>query len=278
VIRFDAPISDYLKVLKPDVGAITVAELLNHTSGLGNYFDPRNSAVIENAHTATDLLPLALSEPLAFPPGSKRTYSNSGFVVLGAIIEKISGLSYENFTTKEILEPLKMRHTSFGAKNAAMPMSRMSPDGMLQDAQAVPALFLRSSPAGGIYSTVEDMAIFLTALTEARLVTRKTLAELLAARTDPAGGGKLYGYGFNVRTDPPHRIGHGGGAPGINAEIALYPESGRELIALSNNDPPTASRMVEVLEKVIFASDPVSACNEALADPALHAPVLMRPL
>jgi D-alanyl-D-alanine carboxypeptidase len=276
-INFDTPISHYLDRLKPDFGAITVAELLNHTSGLGNYFDPRNSAVIQNAHTATDLLSVALSEPLAFPPGSKRAYSNSGFVVLGAIIEKISGLAYADFTTKEILEPLNMRHTAFDAKNAAVPMSRMSPQGMLTDAQVVPPLFLRSSPAGGIYSTVEDMAIFLTALNEGHLVTRKTQSELLMPRADPGGGDKLYGYGFNVRPEFPHRVGHGGGAPGINAEMALYPESGRQIIGLSNNDPPTATRMVAVLEKVIFASNPLTACTEALADPALRAPMLMRP-
>jgi len=269
LIEFDASISRYLKNLQPDIGAITVAELLNHTSGLGNYFDPRNSVVIQNARTATDLLPLALSEPLAFPPGSKRAYSNSGFAVLGAIIESISGRSYTDFIDQEILQPLNMRHTAFDASDAAVPMSRMSPQGVLKDAKPVPALFLRSSPAGGIYTTAEDLAIFLTALNEDHLVTAKTLSALLQPRPDPAGGESLYGYGFNVRSETPRRVGHGGGAPGVNAEIALYPESGRLIISLSNNDPPTATRMVTVLEKAIFAADPLGACNVALAASAL---------
>jgi D-alanyl-D-alanine carboxypeptidase len=275
VIQFDAPISRYLNDLKPDVGSITVAELLNHTSGLGNYFDPKNSAVIEAAHTATDLLSLALVEPLAFAPGSKRAYSNSGFVVLGAIIEKISGLSYAQFVQREILDPLHMTHTRFDAQDAAVPMSRMSPGGPLKEAQAVPPVFLRSSPAGGIYSTVEDIAIFLSALNHGRLLTSGTLSILLMPRLDPGGGDKLYGYGFNVRPEFPRRVGHGGGAPGMNAEVALYPESNRQIVALSNNDPPTATRMVTVLEKVIFAPEPKSACSEALADSAIRAPMIM---
>jgi D-alanyl-D-alanine carboxypeptidase len=275
VIEFGAPISRYLNDLKPDVGSITVAELLNHTSGLGNYFDPKNSAVIEAAHTATDLLSLALVEPLVFTPGSKRAYSNSGFVVLGAIIEKISGLSYAQFVQKEILDPLHMTHTRFDAKDAAVPMSRLSPEGLLKEAQAVPPVFLHSSPAGGIYSTAEDIAIFLSALNDGRLLTSGTLSALLMPRLDPGGGDKLYGYGFNVRPEFPRRVGHGGGAPGMNAEVALYPESKRQIVALSNKDPPTATRMVTVLEKVIFAPEPKSACGEALADPAIRAPMPM---
>jgi len=275
VMQFDAPISRYLQDLKPDVASITVAELLNHTSGLGNYFDPRNSAAIEAAHTASDLLSVALMEPLAFAPGSKRGYSNSGFVVLGAIIEKVSGLSYAEFVQKEILGPLHMTHTQFDATDTAVPMSRMSPEGMRKDAQAVPPVFLRSSPAGGIYSTAEDIAIFLSALNDNRLLAPETFSALVMARIDPGGGDKLYGYGFNVRPDFPRRVGHGGGAPGINAEIALYPDSKTQIIALSNRDPPTATRMVTVLEKAIFAPDPMSACAKALADPALRDPMPM---
>jgi D-alanyl-D-alanine carboxypeptidase len=276
LVQFDSPISRYLDDLEPDMGTITIAELLNHTAGLGNYFDPRNSAAIENARTAMDLLSSALAEPLAFPPGSKRAYSNSGFVVLGAIIEKVSGFAYADFIYKEILQPLGMRDTVFDASVAAVAMSRMAPDGTHKEPLAVPRVFLRSSPAGGIYSTVEDLATFLTALNGGHLLRAKTLAELLTPRPDPSARDKLYAYGFNVRPEHPYRVGHGGGAPGMNAEIALYPESGRQIIALSNRDPPTATQMVTILEKVIFAQDPMAACETALADPALHAPMPVR--
>jgi D-alanyl-D-alanine carboxypeptidase len=271
-VQFDAPIGKYLPNLKPEVAAITIAQLLNHTSGLGDYFIPKNKADIDAARTATDLLPLALEIPPAFEPGSRRAYSNSGFVVLGAIIEKISGVSYAEFVRREILEPLGMSNTRLDAHGAAVPMTWMSPEGMLKKAVPSPLVQLRASPAGGFFSTPSDISVFLTALADGRLLSHATLTALLLPRADPGGGAGVYGYGFNVTIKPPGRVGHGGGAPGINAEVALYPETGWQLIALSNNDPPSASRMVTVLERTIFARDMGAACATALADPQLRVP------
>jgi D-alanyl-D-alanine carboxypeptidase len=269
-VDFDAPIERYLPGLTAPFRAITIAQLLNHTSGLGDYFQPGNASRIAAASTAHDLLPLALAEPPAFAPGSKRAYSNSGFVVLGAVIEQVSGLTYQDFLQREILAPLGMRDTRAEAGGAAEPMSRMSPDGMRRDPEPVRMPPLSASPAGGMFSTPTDIAAFLTALAENRLLSRRTLATLLSPRADPGGGTGTYGYGFNVRATP-LRVGHGGGAPGVNAEIALYPDSGWQLIALANRDPPVASQMVTVLEKALFATDPESACASALADPELKA-------
>jgi CubicO group peptidase (beta-lactamase class C family) len=83
---------------------VTTAQLLDHTSGLGDYFRPENRAAIEAAKTATDLLPLALAAPPALPPGPERAYSNSGFIVLGAVIEEVSGRSWAQFIQREILD------------------------------------------------------------------------------------------------------------------------------------------------------------------------------
>jgi D-alanyl-D-alanine carboxypeptidase len=272
-IQFDAPIGHYLADLKQEFAAITVAQLLNHTSGLGDYFNPRSKTAIDAARTASDLLPLALDTPPAFAPGSKRAYSNSGFVVLGALIEKVSGVTYAEFVQSEILDPLRMSNTRLDAQGSADPMTRMSPEGMLNEATLSPLRQQRTSPAGGAFSTPSDIAAFLTALSNGRLVSHETMTALLLPRSDPGGGAGVYGYGFNVRVKPPLRVGHGGGAPGVNAEIALYPESGWQLLALSNSDPPAASRMVTVLEKAIFASDTKTACTSALADPELRAPM-----
>ena len=263
-LKFDAPISRYLPSLDADAGGITVEQLLNHTSGLGDYFNPANRTAIDAAVTAADLLPLALAGSHQFRPGSKRAYSNSGFVVLGAIIEEVSGLTYEHFVQKEILTPLGMFNTRFDA-HGAQAMTRMSPQGPLERARPAPVQ-AHASPAGGMFSTPADLSLFLTALTNGPLLKRDTISTLLRGRADPDGGSGVYGYGFNVREQAPRRVGHGGGAPGANAEVALYPDSGWQLIALSNNDPPAASRMVMVLEKVLFASEPEQACASALAD------------
>ena len=271
-VRFDAPIGHYFTDLKPELAVITVAQLLNHTSGLGDYFNPANRAAIDAARSATDLLPLALEAAPAFAAGSRRAYSNSGFVVLGAIIEKVSGLSYAEYVKREILDPVRMSDTRFDARDSAEPMTRMSPQGMLKTAVLSPMGSVRASPAGGMFSTARDLAAFLTALRNGGLVSKQTLNALLEPRPNPDGGSGLYGFGFNVRAQEPRRVGHGGGAPGINAEIALYPESGAQLIALANNDPPGASRMVTVLEKAIFATDAGAACTTALAEGAIQSP------
>jgi len=269
-IQFDAPIARYIPGLKLPFAAITIGQLLNHTSGLGDYFQPSNASAIAAARTATDLLPLALAELPAFIPGSKRAYSNSGFIVLGAVIEKVSGLTYEKFVQQQIFAPLGMRDTRADGRGAAEPMSRLSAGGMLQAPAPVRMPPLRASPAGGMFSTPSDMTAFISALTDGRLLSRATMATLLTPRADPGGGPGTYGYGFDVRAMP-LRIGHGGGAPGVNAQIVFYPNSGRQLIALANRDPPVASQMVAVLEKSLLASDPASACAAALSDPDIKA-------
>lgn len=153
-----------MPALKPEFSSITVAQLLNHTSGLGDYFEPANKATIDAALTASDLLPLALAAPPAFTPGTRRAYSNSGFVVLGAIIEKVTGLTYTDFIRKEILTPLGMRDTQFEATGSAEPMTRMSPGGMLDRPVPSPLRDLHASPAGGAVSTTRDVSKFLAAL------------------------------------------------------------------------------------------------------------------
>ncbi len=266
VVRFDAPIGLYLSGLVPEFGRITVAELLDHTSGLGDYFRPENRAAIDAAKTATDLLPLALSSPPAFAPGSKRAYSNSGYIVLGAIIEKVSGLTWAEFVRREMLDPAGMSDTRVDSVGGAVPLSRMSPTGRLDKPRAAPGPIL-ASPAGGLFSTPRDLSRFLSALFGGRIVSKTTLAQLTMSRADPAGGPQPAGYGFVIHEKAPAKISVGGGAPGVNADIAYFPDSGWQLIALANIDPPAATLMDRVLERVVTAPDPAAACSTALADP-----------
>lgn len=256
-IEFDAPIGRYLQGLDPQFAAITIRQLLQHRSGLGDYFTPTNIPTINTATTATDLLPLALATPPAFAPGSKMAYSNSGYIVLGAIIEKISGVSYVDFVQREILTPLGMANTRATPIGAAVPMTRMSLDrGILEHPQPAPMQPLHASPAGGMFSTASDMSRFLTALADNRLVKAETLTAL-----------------FPQRSHPPARIGHNGGTPGANAEIWFYPDSSWQLIALSNYDPPVATRMATVLEQAMLAADVTSACATALSAPPPQMPM-----
>jgi D-alanyl-D-alanine carboxypeptidase len=264
-VAFDAPVGRYLPDLPPETAKITLAQLLNHTSGLGDYFSPVNATAIAKARTATDLLPLALVEPPAFAPGTRRAYSNAGFVVLGAVVEKVSGLTYGAYLQREIFAPLGMKRTGpYGGVGAAA-MTRMGPSGDGSGAaRPAPALVEVMSPAGGVYSTPSDLARFLTALSDGRLLRPETSATLLTPRAAPGGSPSVYGYGFGVAETPFRRVGHNGGAPGVNAEVWLYPASGDEIIVLANQDPPAATRLFRALEPAVIAADPASACPAVL--------------
>jgi len=224
---------------------------------------------IDAAKTATDLLPLALASPPSFVPGSKRAYSNSGFVVLGAIIEKISGLTWSEYIRKEILDRVGMNDTRFDSLGGATPMSRMSQAGRTDKPRPATGPVL-ASPAGGMFSTPSDLSRFLTALFGGRIVSKATLDAMLTPRPDPEGESGTSGYGFLVREKPTPKIGIGGGAPGVSADVAYFPDSGWQLIALSNFDPPTTFQIDRVMEKAVSAQDVGSACAAALADPKLR--------
>ena len=108
-VRLDDPIGRFVEGLQPEAAAVTVRQLLTHSSGLGNFFTPHNFEAVMRARTATDLLPLIASDKPAFPPGSRVSYSNSGFVLLGVMIERVSGKSYGDYLEDRIFRPAGMR-------------------------------------------------------------------------------------------------------------------------------------------------------------------------
>src|SRR5688572_6581320 len=129
-LRFDDPVGRHLPDLPAELRAITVDQLLTHRSGLRDYFQPKNRAAMQSARTATDLLPIAIADGLAFAPGSAQAYSNSGFVVLGAIVERLSGLRFADYLQRRVFATAGMAETSLdGTAPRAVPMTRMSPDG-----------------------------------------------------------------------------------------------------------------------------------------------------
>lgn len=283
-LGFDDPISRHLPGLPPEIGAITIDQLLTHRSGLRDYFRLENRPRIDAARTATDLLPLAVADGLAFAPGTSFAYSNSGFVVLGAIVERLSGLTYTDYLRRNIFEPAGMTQTSLdGGQGArAEAMTRMSPGGgpagpPRPSPMVGPAM---ASPAGGATSTVGDLFRFAEALRSNRL-TRPATTELLwqahlvpPEQRDPAQRAS-YGYGFN-RTDAGGRrwLGHGGGSPGVNGQLEIDPEAGRVAVALSNYDPPGATEAVRTARSAFLGVAPEEICRPA---PPMPAPVLRRP-
>ena len=110
-IGLDVPVGTYVSSLTPEASAVTVRQLLTHSAGLGNFFRPENMATMIKARTARDLLPLIATDKPAFPPGSRFDYSNSGFALLGIVIEKVTGTTYGDYLEQHVFVPAGMTDT-----------------------------------------------------------------------------------------------------------------------------------------------------------------------
>lgn len=231
---------------------VTIHQLLTHTSGLGDYLDEKFSAGQAGFKRVTDYLPVFASDPLAFEPGRGWQYSNAGYIVLGAIIERVTGQSYYDYVQKHIFKPAGMAHTGFyplvgDLPGTATPYTNIGPKGPEQGPRhAAKRGDLRGGPAGGGYSTVDDLLKFSIALRRHHLLSPQ-YTDLITTGKVNAPFGK-YGYGFgDVNFNGVHSFGHNGGAPGISAQFDVYPDLGYTVIVLSNYDPPA---MVKVLSKI----------------------------
>jgi CubicO group peptidase (beta-lactamase class C family) len=220
---------------------VKVRHLLSHTGGTGDIFGPEFEAHRPELKTLQDYVKLYGARDLQFEPGSKWEYSNYGFVLLGVLIEKISGKSYYDFVAENIYRTAGM--TSSGSEPESVAVANRS-KGYMRDRFDIvsnePTLPWRGTSAGGGYTTAADLMKFASALMSNKLLKAGTLAE--ATRPQFTTGD--YGFGFQV--GPPDEVrtyGHGGGANGMNAILRVYPESGQSVIVLCNLDPPTASRI-----------------------------------
>ena len=220
-------------------GRITVAHLLEHSSGLGE-LGPSLDAAMARTRTVGEMLALLRDTAPEFAPGSRFQYSNRGYIVLGAIVERASGMDYFEYLRRHVFEPAGMRETGFFAEDDAVagravrytfyPTLR-SPFVAGPRVESTARLDFRGGPAGGAYSTVGDLARFTAALESGRLLRRETFARMLERRPDHP-----YGYGFEADGPPVRSWGHAGAAPGATANLRVYPQAGYTVAVLSNYD------------------------------------------
>jgi D-alanyl-D-alanine carboxypeptidase len=213
---------------------VTIGELLGHTSGLGgNIFASPVGGTRHDVRRLGDYLPLFVQESLQFSPGSQTRYSNAGYIVLGLLIERVTGQDYYQYVQRHIYEPAGMTHTDHWAvdslpPNTAVGYTRRSGNGQgdLPWHRNTDLLPGRGSSAGGGYSTAGDLLRFLQALRAGRI---------------PGG--------------PPPGIGAAGGAPGLNADVEGDLPGGYDLIVLANLDPPAAERVGELVRTWLGVRD-----------------------
>ena len=215
---------------------VTIRQLVRMSSGIGgNIFDPPKGGKRNDIRTLRDYLPLFVNEPLQFEPGTKQAYSNAGYVVLGLLVERLSGEDYYSYVRKHIYEPAGMTRTGAFAvdslpPNTAIGYTRGDEDApasapIRPNAQDLPG---RGSSAGGGYSTAGDLLKFVKALREQRI---------------PSG--------------PPAGVGVAGGSGGMNAVLEGDLPGGYDLVVLANLDPPAAERVSRMTRQWLGAGDDV---------------------
>jgi CubicO group peptidase (beta-lactamase class C family) len=236
-VRLDAPLGTYLKDYpNRDVAAkVTIHHLLTHTGGTGDIFGPEFDAHRLDLRTLADYVALYGARGLDFEPGSQWRYSNYGFLLLGVIVERVSGQSYYDYVRDHIFKPAGM--TGSGSEPENVGVNGRATGYMLKGGAWVPntdTLPYRGTSAGGGYTTAGDLLRFATAITEHVLLDATHTALLTTGKVD-TGRGDKYAYGFFESLDGGvRRFGHSGGAPGMNGDLRIFPDSGYVVAALSN--------------------------------------------
>jgi D-alanyl-D-alanine carboxypeptidase len=242
-IALDDPIGKYLTDYpNQDVASkVTVRHLLTHTGATGDFFGPEFEQKRPMLRELSDYLKLYGSRGLDGEPGQRFKYSNYGFILLGALIERVTGMSYYDYVQSRIFQPAGM--TATGSQPESETVPGRATGYTRRDSTWVPntdVLPWRGTSAGGGYSTAGDLLRFVQALESGKLISKALFAEA----TTPRQGN--YGYGFSVRGEGALRsYGHNGGFPGVNGDLRVFPELGYVVISLGNLDPPAASRLAD---------------------------------
>jgi D-alanyl-D-alanine carboxypeptidase len=225
---------------------VTIQHLLTHTGGTGDIFGPEFDTHRKDLKTLQDYVNLYGKRGLEFEPGSRWEYSNYGFLLLGVVVERVSGKSYYDYVNENIYGSAGM--TSSGSltedqsvANRSIGYTHFGGSELRPNTDTLP---YRGTSAGGGYSTVEDLLKFANAVNSHKLLDAKNTDLLTTGKVNTARGVK-YAFGFmDDDTDASMRhFGHGGGAPGMNGELEIYPQAGYVIAVLSNLDPPAASRI-----------------------------------
>lgn len=272
-VKLDDPIGKYIKEYpRPASETVTIRHLLTHTSGIEFDDFPGFIEARREAETVENILKVQLrfakqakiSEP-DFRPSNEFNYSNDNLELLGVILQRVSGKPWEEIVREQVLVPARMKNTTFAMLpemgNAAVGYTAFkgdtdtySPD---ERRDARPLLLKRASPSGQMYSTARDLHSFLRALLENRLLSKEMTKQMFDSQVDAGELDALKlksAYGYTIQISTGYGIttkGHGGVVPGYSAQVQWYPDSGYEVIVLSNYGDTAAHITASYIEDLI---------------------------
>jgi D-alanyl-D-alanine carboxypeptidase len=246
-----APFGNYLTDYpnKDVASKVTIEQLLSHTGGTGDIFGPEFDKNRLELKTLQDYVKLYGNRAPEFVAGSRWQYSNYGFLLLGVLIEKVSGQSYYDYVRDHIYKPAEMTGTASEPEeqlvaDRSLGYTRFDGGALRPNTDTLP---YRGTSAGGGYSTVEDLLKFAMALQTYKLLDAQHTEVLTMGKVETPSGSQ-YAYGFQDAVVNGLRcFGHGGGAPGMNGELKICPCPEYVIVVLANMDPPGASRVADFI-------------------------------
>ncbi len=255
------PLTRFLPKYPMSGHTVTVEQLLNHTSGIFSYTsDPEFGTKMRRDLTPQQLCDEFSKIPFDFKPGTRYAYNNSGYVLLGMIIEQVSGMSYADFIQEHIFKPLGMKQSYYLSTEPIIPKRasgyQPTPDGGYMNA---PFLSMtQPHAAGSLGSTVNDLVLWDGALRENTLISAETLQQMYTAGTLEDGSRIDYGYGWGIRQYQGKAVAeHSGGINGFNTFIARFYEDGVTVIVLSNRVGfPVAKVTAAIARQVMGIAEP----------------------
>lgn len=273
-LDLQATVSKYLPdYSKVNGDKITIHQLLTHTSGTPNYtsFSTFFKDMSRNPYTPTEMLKLFADLPLEFTPGSRFAYSNSGYILLGAIIEKVSGKTYEEMLQEKIFDPLNMKDTGYDHFGTILKKRASGYERKANVIENAPYIDM-STPyaAGAIYSTVEDLFVWEQALYTEKLLPKK-YKDMLFGKYIPAFG-QYYGYGWEVgkmpignTKDSVSIIAHSGGINGFNTDLTRMPKDKASIILLNNTGGAPLGAITKAIAGILY-DQPYDLPKQSLAN------------
>jgi CubicO group peptidase (beta-lactamase class C family) len=255
-IDLNAPVTRYLPDYPRRTGdKVTIHHLLNHTSGIVGYTEtPSFGATARNAYAPGKFIDESFSRlDLLFEPGTKFSYSNSGYFLLGAILEKVAGRPYETLLRERIFAPLGMNDSGYDSTQPLLSKRAAGYDRRFDGAYANTTYIDMTQPysAGSLYSTVEDLYRW-----DQALYTERVLKDTSKERMFTPGLSN-YGYGWTITTkDGATTIEHGGGINGFNTLITRNPGSKRLIVLLNNTGSAPLNQMADGIRAILDGHEP----------------------
>ncbi len=256
-IKLDGKLSDYLPDYRKDIGdKVTIHHLLTHTSGIPSYTGL--PGFVENMsrdpYKVGDFVKKYASGDLEFEPGSKFSYNNSGYFLLGAIIERVTGKPYEQLLKENILDPAGMKNTGYDHHDTIIP-KRASGYNNTPNGYTNAAYLDMSIPyaAGSMYSTVEDLYLWDQALYTDKLLSAQSKELMYKPFLDDyAYGWIVTNASFKVNNQPVQVITHGGGINGFTTTIVRFPKEKNLIVMLDNTGSPYLDRVSDAIAKILY--------------------------